>query len=197
MTADALDHHDHHHETNVKVVMGFWVFILSDFVLFAVLFASYAVLHNNTYGGIGIQQIVTLPYVLVESLLILSCSFTYGLSAICSQGNRKALVWFWLCITFLLGLAFVCMEYHQLAYLVEHGHSWQQSAFLSIFFRLVGIHGMHVVIALVWTVILLIQFLYKPLNEMRTRLSCLGLFWHFLNIIWVFIFTVVYLMGVI
>ncbi len=195
MTA-AVDHHDHQHETNTKVVMGFWVFILSDFVLFAVLFASYAVLHNNTYGGIGIQQIVTLPYVLIESLLLLAGSFTFGLSAIASNCGKKGWVWFWLLVTCLLGLGFVCMEYHQLAYLVHEGQSWQQSAFLSAFFGLVGVHGIHVLVALVWGLVLLVQFIYKPLNEMRTRLSCFGLFWHFLNIIWVFIFTVVYLMGV-
>lgn len=191
------DHHAHHeHETSSKVLYGFWLFILSDFVLFATLFACYAVLSPNTYGGIGIQQVATLPYVLVASLLLLTCSFTYGLSAVSAQNLKKGLTQFWLLITLLFGLGFVGMEYHEFANLFLQGYTWQNSAFLSAFFALVGIHWLHTLVALIWIVILMIQLASHSISStMRTKLACLGLFIHFLNIIWIFIFTVVYLMG--
>jgi cytochrome o ubiquinol oxidase subunit III len=199
MTTSALSHeHDHHDEPNDKVIYGFWVYIMTDCILFASLFATYAVLRDNTYGSIGIHDIARLPYILVQSLCLLTSGFTYGLALLgLHKGNTKQ-IYTWLSVTFLLGLAFIGLEYHEFAHLVANGYTWQVSAFLSAFFSLVGIHGLHVCIGLLWIVILMIQLKMRGINGMmKTRFACLGLFWDFLNIMWIFIFTIVYLMGAI
>lgn len=187
---------NHHPKANDKVVFGLWTFILSDCILFATLFVCYAVLHTHTYGNIGIKSVAQLPYVFITGLFLLATSMTYGFSSYGFEKGKKGVVWFWLLITLILGLAFVGFEYHEFAYLLHHGASWKDSAFLSAFFALVGIHWFHVIGALIWLAVLLIQFLSQPLNDMmRTRLTCVGLFIHFLNAIWIFIFTLVYLLG--
>lgn len=191
----STEHHSHD-DVHTKVVFGFWTFVLSDCVLFAALFATYAVLHNNVWDNIGIAQVASLPFVLMQSLVLLTCSFTYGLSFTGFHNGNKGQVLFWLLITLLLGIVFISLEYHEFAILLQNGHSWQNSAFLSIFFTLVGTHGFHVIAALIWTLILLIQIGHQGLTStMKTRMTCLGVFIHFLNLIWIFIFTIVYLMG--
>ena len=198
MTTQVLNDHGHHHDVSSKVIFGFWIFILSDCILFSALFAVYVVLRNNTFGGISINQIASLPYVLLTGLFLLTANFTYGLSSMGFHANSKAHTILWLVITFLLGLAFIMMEQHEFAYLINSGSNWQKSAFLSAFFALLGFHWFHMLAALLWMVIFIIQFISQGFTTtMKIRLTCLGMFLHFLNIVWVFIFTVVYLMGAI
>jgi len=197
MTTDTLTHHEHH--AGSIAVFGFWVFLLSDFILFATLFTSYVVLRNHTFGSIDVRQTAGLSYVLVESLILLTACLTYGFVSSCAKkGQSTGGVLFWLLVTFLLGLAFIGMQVHLLGHIMAAGYSWHNSAFLSIFFLLIAMHGLHLIIGLLWCVVLFLQLMHQGLTPvMKTRLICLGYFWVFLNIIWVFIFTVVFLMGAI
>lgn len=191
-------HHDHDHETSKKVVFGFWIYIMSDCILFSMLFATYAVLHNNTYGGPSGHDLFSMPYVLTETFILLTSSFTYGLAMLGAHANRRNQVLFWLFITFLLGLSFVAMEVREFHHLILEGHGPNTSAFLSSFFTLVGTHGLHVTCGLIWMVVLFMQISKHGLMSISVRkLTCLSLFWHFLDIVWIFVFTVVYLMGAI
>lgn len=197
MATDTLEHHDHHN-TDSTDIFGFWIYIMSDCILFASIFATYAVLHNNTFGGPGIKQLSGLPYVLGETMALLASSFTYGLAILALYKNRKSHVVNWLILTFILGLTFVFMEVNEFVHLYHEGHSWQASAALSAFFTLVGTHGLHVSIGLLWMLIMILQVSKLNLNSsIRRRLTYLGLFWAFLDIVWIFVFTVVYLMGAI
>lgn len=189
-------HHDHEAEATSKVVFGFWIYIMSDCILFASIFAAYAVLHNNTFGGPSAKELFSMPYVLVETFILLTSSFSYGLAmlAVHKHGKKQAL--FWLFITFLLGLSFICMEVNEFHHLISEGNGPQRSAFLTSFFTLVGTHGLHVTCGLIWMVLLMIQLGRHGVGAVTTRkLTCLSLFWHFLDIVWIFVFTVVYLMG--
>lgn len=200
MTTETLiqDQHEHHHNTDSIDIFGFWIYIMSDCILFATIFATYAVLHNNTYGGPGIKELAGLPYVLGETMALLASSFTYGLAILALYKKHKSQVMSWLMITFLLGLTFVVMEVNEFVHLYLEGHSWQSSAALSAFFTLVGTHGLHVSIGLLWMLIMLVQISKYDLNSaIQRRLTYLGLFWAFLDIVWIFVFTIVYLMGAI
>lgn len=191
-----VDHH--HHNTDAIDVFGFWIYILTDCVLFATLFAAYVVLHNNTFGGPGIKQLVSLPYVLAETMALLASSFTYGLAMLALYKGKRNLVISWLMITFLCGAVFIGMELNEFVHLVKEGHSWQSSGALSAFFTLVGTHGLHVSIGLIWMGLMIFQlYKYNLTPTMGRRLTYLGLFWHFLDIVWIFVFTIVYLMGAI
>ncbi|TXH60338.1 MAG: cytochrome o ubiquinol oxidase subunit III [Bacteroidia bacterium] len=196
--ADIIHEHEHDaHESDSKVIFGFWIYIMSDCILFACIFATYAVLHNNNYGGPTARELFSLPYVLIETFLLLTSSFTYGLIMLAVNNGKKCQVFFWLIITFLLGLSFVTMELNEFHHLIMDGNGWQRSAFLSSFFALVGTHGFHVTCGLIWMVLLFIQLCRHGLNPLTVRkLACLSLFWHFLDIVWIFVFTIVYLMGV-
>jgi cytochrome o ubiquinol oxidase subunit 3 len=187
-----------HHDNNPKTVFGFWVYLMTDCVLFASLFATYAVLHNNTYGGPTAGELFSMPFVAVETLILLISSFTSGLAVLAMQRQSKRQVLAWLGITFLLGLAFLGMEVYEFSHLVHEGHSWRASGFLSAFFTLVGTHGLHIASGLLWIIVLSVQIARRGLTVHTTRrLTLLSLFWHFLDIVWIFIFTLVYLMGAI
>ncbi len=189
-------HHKAHHEVDAKVIFGFWIYIMSDCVLFASLFATYIVLHNNTYGGPGTHELFSLPFVLTETFILLTSSFTYGIAMLNAHHGKKNYVLLWLLITFLLGAAFVGMEVTEFHKLALEGNNWMRSGFLSGFFALVGTHGTHVFFGLLWMLALMAQIGRHGLKSLTLRkLSCLGLFWHFLDIVWIFIFTLVYLMG--
>lgn len=180
-----------------KTTFGFWVYLMTDCILFATLFAAYAVLHNNIFGGPSGRDIFDMPYVLVETMLLLTSSFTAGLAILAARKQDKVGVIAWFSITFLLGAAFLGMEIREFANLVQEGFSWKRSAFLSSFFTLVGTHGLHITAGLVWMIILLAKTLRSGLTTGNVRrLSLLAMFWHFLDVIWIFIFTIVYLMGV-
>lgn len=180
-----------------KTIFGFWVYIMTDCILFATLFATYAVLRNSTAGGPGSHDLFNMPYVLVETLLLLTSSFTCGLAVLAARMQKVKQVGVWLGVTFLLGLSFVTMELTEFAHLAAEGNGWNASAFLSAFFTLVGTHGLHISIGLLWILVMGAFLLRRGLNEHSTRrLELFSIFWHFLDIVWVFIFTIVYLMGV-
>jgi len=185
-----------HEEDYSKVTLGFWVYLMTDCVLFASLFATYLVLRNNTNGGPGASELFSLPYVLVETLLLLTSSFVSGLALLAMhRNNRKQVLWL-LGITALLGMTFLAMELVEFRHLVTEGHSWTQSAFLSSYFTLVGTHGLHIAAGLIWLVILAVAIYFKgtTMHNVR-RLSLFSMFWHFLDIVWIFIFSVVYMLG--
>lgn len=180
-----------------KTVFGFWVYIMTDCVLFATLFATYAVLHGNTYDGPAGRQIFNLHLVLAETLILLTSSFTIGLAMLAAHQSNKSKTILWFFATFLLGAAFLTIELSEFRHLVNDGNSWRRSGFLSAFFTLVGTHGLHITAGLVWMIVL-ISKLYRNgfAKNILKRLMLLSIFWHFLDVIWIFIFTIVYLMGV-
>lgn len=179
-----------------KTIFGFWVYLMTDCVLFASLFATFAVLHNNTYGGPSGKELFSLNFVLAETLILLTSSFTCGLAILSAQRNRKQAVLGWLAITFLLGVAFLSMELTEFHKLYEEGNSWRRSGFLSAFFTLVGTHGAHILTGLIWMGATMAQvWRFGVGRVIRKRLMLLSLFWHFLDLVWIFIFTIVYLYG--
>ncbi|HUB93133.1 MAG TPA: cytochrome o ubiquinol oxidase subunit III [Verrucomicrobiae bacterium] len=184
------------HEATEKTTIGFWVYLMTDCVLFASLFAVYSVLHGNTFGGPDTHQLFKLPYVLTETFALLLSSFTCGLAMLAAQKGMKREVLFWLGVTFLLGLTFLGLELHEFRGLVLQGDSWRRSGFLSSYFVLVGTHGTHITFGLIWMAIMGFYVWKKGLTaSVRKRLTLLSLFWHFLDVIWIFIFTIVYLYG--
>jgi cytochrome o ubiquinol oxidase subunit 3 len=188
--------HEHHHDAGGNTVFGFWIYLMSDCLLFASLFASYAVLSHNTNGGPAGRQLFDLKYVAVETLFLLLSSITYGMAMMGTLKRNSAKVLLWLGITALFGLGFIGMELNEFHHLIEEGNGPGRSAFLSAFFTLVGTHGIHVTSGLLWLFVLMFQVASKGVTETsRTRLMCLSLFWHFLDIVWICVFTVVYLMG--
>ena len=193
--ADGPDH-EHHHDAGASTVFGFWIYLMSDCLLFASLFAGYAVLSRNTAGGPNGKELFDLRYVAVETLFLLLSSITYGMAMMGTLKRNSAKVLIWLAITGLFGLGFIGMEINEFHNLVAEGNGPGRSAFLSAFFSLVGTHGIHVSSGLLWLGVLMYQVWTKGVTETnRTRLMCLSLFWHFLDIVWICVFTVVYLMG--
>jgi len=189
--------HDGHNSDSTDI-FGFWMYIMTDCVLFATLFAAFAVLHNNTYGGPGIKQLVSLPYVFGETMFLLISNLTYGLGLLSVHKRNQKQLLGWLYVSIIFGVGFLTMELNEFIGIVREGHSWQSSAALSSFFTLVGTHGLHVFLGLVWMVVLSFQVTKLKINStMVRRLTYLGLFWNFLDIVWIFVFTIVYLMGAI
>lgn len=187
--------HQHHHDDS-KDILGFWIYILSDCILFSILFAMFAVVHNHTYGGPSIKQLTERPYILIETILLLTSSFTYGMAMLAMYKSRLTNVLLWLGMTFILGLSFVGMEINEFVHICLEGFSWQTSAALSSFFTLVGTHGAHVSAGLIWMFVMMTQVLTFGLSPViQKRLTYLGLFWAFLDVVWIFVYTVVYLMG--
>jgi cytochrome o ubiquinol oxidase subunit 3 len=191
------------HQTSVteeKVAFGLWLYILSDCVLFAALFATYAVQHTQLFGGPGPGQLFNAPYVLIETLLLLTSSFTCGLAVLFASSKENAnstyKVTALLGITALLGLSFIAMELYEFGSLLGEGHGWQQSGFLTSFFTLVGTHGLHVTLGVLWMLVLMVHIYLRGITPGNSRkLLAFSIFWHFLDVIWIFIFTFVYLFG--
>lgn len=183
-------------ESTTKL-FGFWMYLMTDFVLFASLFAVYAVLQGSTFGGPVGGQIFDLPFVLAETLILLTSSFVCGLGFLAARANKKTLVLSSLTLTGILGAAFVFLEVSEFSKLVLAGEGPSRSGFLSSYFALVGTHGLHVTLGLVWLLALIFFIAKRGLTESNLRkLQLWSLFWHFLDVVWIFIFTVVYLMGV-
>ena len=198
MNTEVANHHNHDHDSFSKVTFGFWIFLLSDCSMFAALFAAYDVLKDHTLNGTTIRDIASMPYILVQSLVLLACPLMCGFAQSAFYKDNKNGVVVSLMLLVVFTIVFMMMQGQQYLYLISIGSSWHKSAFLSIFFSLLGVHSFHLLLALLWTIILIIQFSMKGLTAtMRTRLTCLSMFFAFLNIIWLFIFTIVYLMGVI
>lgn len=188
-----MEHHDH---LEIKTY-GFWIYLMSDLVIFSVLFATFAVLGQNYAGGPGPKQLFDLPYLFVETMLLLISSVTYGMSMVAMQQGKKNMVLAGLLITFLLGLGFVSMEIHEFYTMVMAGNGPHRSGFLSSFFTLVATHGTHVSFGLLWMGVMIYQVVKRGFTDgVRSRLMRLSLFWHFLDIVWVGVFTIVYLLGV-
>jgi len=184
----------HEAEANDRVMFGFWVYLMTDLLMFSVLFAVYAVLHNNTFGGESGHELFKLPLALTETLILLTSSFTCGIAMIAVRQRKKIQALVWLGITFVLGLAFLTIELSEFSKFIREGHTLQSNAFLSSFFVLVGTHGLHISCGLLWMAITMAYVMKRGLNSHLVRkLAMLSLFWHFLDIVWIFIFTIVYL----
>lgn len=197
MENSSLIHH-HHQKSYALAHFGFWLYIMSDLILFATLFATFAVLHNNTFGGVSLKEILDTNTVFLETILLLTSSTTAGLSMLALQKGYKKECLIFLFISFLLGVSFVILEIHEFKGLIDQGHGFDKSAALSSFFTLVGTHGAHVSLALIWMMVMIIQIIKKGItpNTLK-RHTLLTLFWHFLDVVWIFIFSIVYLIGAI
>lgn len=180
-----------------KALFGFWVYLMTDLIVFAVLFATYAVMRNSAFGGPGGDALFRLRDVFVETLILLTSSFTCGLAMHAVRRSDRRLASAWLAATAILGLAFIGLELREFSALIASGNGPGRSAFLSAFFTLVGTHGLHIAAGLLWMAVSLFQIRLRGLSPaVVSRLSRLALFWHFLDLIWIFIFSFVYLTGI-
>ena len=188
---------DHHHDTGGATLLGFWIYLMTDALLFGGIFSVFGVL-STAYAGRPIpREIFDLPLVAVNTALLLVSSITYGFGMLEMEAGRVRAVQAWLAVTFVLGATFVGIELYEFSNLIAEGAGPQRSAFLSSFFTLVGTHGLHVTVGLIWIATMLVQVGRRGLIAAnKRRLLCLSLFWHFLDIIWIGVFTFVYLLGV-
>jgi cytochrome o ubiquinol oxidase subunit 3 len=185
---------EHHPENGT--LLGFWFYLMSDCLIFAVLFAVYAVVGRSYAAGPSGAELFNLPLVALNTSMLLLSSITYGFAILEMQRRRIKPVLAWLAITGLLGCAFIGLELYEFTHLIHEGAGPQRSAFLSAFFTLVGTHGLHVSFGIVWLLVLLVQVGRGGLVAAnRRRLMCLSMFWHFLDVVWIGVFTFVYLMG--
>ncbi|MCB1112723.1 MAG: cytochrome o ubiquinol oxidase subunit III [Chlamydiales bacterium] len=189
---------DPHQDAFSMTFFGFWVYLMTDSIIFSVLFLVHALLQNNTFGGPSGKDLFDLSTTLAETSFLLLSSFTCGLALLAAVKGKVKQIAIWLGATFLCGAGFLALELHEFAGLIDAGHSWEQSAFLSSFFTLVGTHGFHVTVGLTWLTVMLGQLYFQGLNvDTFRRLVIFNVFWHFLDLIWVFLFTFVYLLGVV
>lgn len=187
---------EHDHEAGGSTLLGFWIYLMSDCLIFAVLFATYGVVGANYAAGPGPKELFDLSLVALNTTMLLLSSMTYGFAMLSSYRNKVAATQMWLVITGLFGLAFLGIELYEFAHMIHEGATPQRSAFLSAFFTLVGTHGLHVTFGIVWLTTMLVQIGKHGLTRANARrLACLSLFWHFLDVIWIGVFTFVYLMG--
>ncbi len=188
----AINHHEE--EANDRVMFGFWIYLMTDLLMFAILFAVYAVLRNKTMGGETAGELLSHQLAFVETLILLTSSFTCGIGMIAARRKNKIQTLVWFGLTFALGLIFLSLELREFTELIHEGYTLQTNAFLSSFFVLVGTHGLHITSGLLWLGIILIYTVKRGINDHIVRkLAMLSLFWHFLDIVWIFLFTFVYL----
>lgn len=188
---------EHHAPSGGGTLLGFWIYLMSDALIFATLFATYGVVSGNYAGGPGPRDIFELPLVALNTAMLLLSSITYGMGMIDMEAGRPRGTQAWLAVTALFGAAFIGIELYEFGNLIAEGATPQRSAFLSGFFTLVGTHGLHVTFGLVWILVMLVQVGQRGLiPENRRRLICLGMFWHLLDVVWIGVFTFVYLLGV-
>lgn len=187
--------HDPHPDNGTA--LGFWLYLMSDCLIFAALFATYGVLGRSYAGGPNGAELFDLQLVAVNTAFLLMSSITFGFAMLCQQRGDVKGTLAWLVVTGLFGLCFLGLELYEFRHLIHEGAGPQRSAFLSAFFTLVGMHGLHVTFGLVWMGVLMVQIGQRGLiPENRRRLMCLSMFWHFLDVVWIGVFTFVYLMGV-
>lgn len=179
------------------MVFGFWVFLMSDLIIFGLMFATYVTMLPATAGGPGPRNLFSLGSAFAQTMILLASSFTFGMASLAMKyGMNRARLYLWMAMTFALGAAFLTLELHDFAGMIGHGAGPARSGYLSAFFGLVPLHGLHVFAGLVWMAIMAVQVkVLGPVHQVKTRILRLGLFWHFLDIIWVGIFSVVYLGG--
>ena len=190
-----------HHENPVELAakssraqFAFWLYLMTDCVLFAALFATFAVLRGSTDGGPDGAELFSLPYVLIETMILLTSSFTCGLALIGMQRRSKLMLLGFLSLTFVLGAVFVGLELAEFNGLVAEDAGWQRSGFLSAYFTLVATHGLHITVGLLWLVVMIVRITQTGLNATTTRrMQLFSMFWHFLDVVWIFIFSMVYL----
>ena len=187
--------HEPHPENGTS--LGFWLYLMSDCLIFAALFATYGVLGRSYAAGPTGAELFDLPLVALNTAFLLLSSITFGFAMLQKQANNVKGTLAWLAVTGLLGLAFLAVELYEFAHLIHQGATPQRSAFLSSFFTLVGTHGLHVTFGVIWLVTLMFQIgKHGLIPENKRRLNCLSMFWHFLDVVWICVFTFVYLMGV-
>jgi cytochrome o ubiquinol oxidase subunit 3 len=187
---------EHEHAEGGSTMLGFWLYLMSDCLLFSILFATYGVLSNNYAAGPAPKDLFDLWTVALNTTMLLLSSITYGFAMLSAGEGRKGATQAWLVVTALFGMAFVGIELHEFAHMIEEGATPQRSAFLSSFFALVSTHGLHVSFGIIWIVTSLVQVqMHGLIPANMRRLMCLSLFWHFLDIVWIGVFTFVYLMG--
>ncbi|MCH2191542.1 MAG: cytochrome o ubiquinol oxidase subunit III [Gammaproteobacteria bacterium] len=188
---------EHHHDYAGDSLLGFWIYIMSDCILFATLFATYAVLSTGFAGGLTPKDLFDLEFVAVETALLLFSSFTFGMAMLGAQSKNMTQLLLWLSITFALGGGFLVMECYEFYHFSNEGAGPTTSAYWSAFYGLVGTHGLHVLAGMLWMIVLVVHLLRDGITETNhTRLACLSMFWHFLDVIWICVFSMVYLMGV-
>jgi cytochrome o ubiquinol oxidase subunit 3 len=195
--AGLTEDHEHGSSTRIVVGYGFWIFLISDIILFAAFFATYAVLTDATAGGPTGRDLFDLRMVAIETACLLTSSFTCGLAGIGAQARNGRLFYAAMAVTFLLGAGFLAIELNEFADLIEKGAGPQRSGFLSAFFAVIGCHGLHVTAGLLWLLTMMAQVFAKGYrDDILRRMLCFSLFWHTLDIIWVGLFSLVYLVGV-
>ena len=186
---------EHHPEGST--MLGFWLYLMSDCLIFAILFATYGVLGHNYAAGPSPADLFELPLVAVNTAMLLFSSITYGFAMLEMEKGNQGSVLIWMLITGLFGAAFLGIELYEFGNLIREGAGPTRSAFLSSFFTLVGTHGLHVTSGIIWMITLMVQVSIHGLNEAnRRRLMCLSMFWHFLDVVWIGVFSFVYLLGV-
>lgn len=189
--------HDEHHDHESLKTFGFWIFLITDCILFGVLFATYIVLRGNTNGGPTPEELFEMPGIIAETFILLTSSFTSGLAVLAMHQGKKNQLIGWLGVTALLGASFIALEVTEFMHMVHEGAVISTSAFLSSFYVLVGTHGCHVSLGLIWMIGLILQLKKRGITSVTKRkVDVLSLYWHFLDVVWIFVFTVVYLMGV-
>jgi cytochrome o ubiquinol oxidase subunit 3 len=190
------DPHEHEHAPGGGTMLGFWIYLMSDCLIFAVLFATYGVLGTSYAGGPTPKELFDLPLVALNTSMLLLSSITYGFAMIEARRRRVATTQLWLAITGLFGAAFVGIELYEFAHMFHIGATPQRSAFLSSFYTLVATHGLHVTVGIIWLAVLMVQVWQRGIETANyRRLACLSMFWHFLDVIWIGVFTFVYLMS--
>ncbi|WP_117193257.1 cytochrome o ubiquinol oxidase subunit III [Rhizobium terrae] len=186
---------DHHPEGST--MLGFWLYLMSDCLIFAVLFATHGVLGRNYAAGPSPADLFDLPIVALNTAMLLFSSITYGFAMLQMERGDKVATLFWLAVTGVFGAIFLGLELYEFSHLIHEGAGPTRSAFLSSFFTLVGTHGLHVTFGIIWLITLMAQVAKRGLiPENRRRLMCLSMFWHFLDVVWIGVFSFVYLMGV-
>jgi cytochrome o ubiquinol oxidase subunit III len=200
LNVSSASHHggdDGHHDLEGMRVMGFWIFLITDFIMFGTLFATFIVLSDSTAGGPTGAELFEMPGIIAETFILLTSSFTSGLAVLAmNRGSRKALIG-WLAVTVVLGLSFISLELSEFFTLVHEGATISTSAFWTAFYTLVGTHGLHVSIGLVWITAIMIQLARHGINPVTKRkVNIVSLYWHFLDVVWIFVLTIVYLMEV-
>ena len=196
-TVSHTEHHNHGHHEREMTTLGFWIFLVTDCILFGTLFATYAVLYTHTDGHLTGRELFEVSGFTIETFILLTSSFTSGLALLAINKERMKPFMAWLIVTIFLGLSFVGLEINEFAKMIAEGASISTNAFLSSFFTLVGTHGLHVSFGIIWMLAIMIQIRRHGINAVtKQKVFIVGLYWHFLDAVWIFLFTVVYLMGV-